>query len=118
MPIVRRIVMNINAPAGDDGALFYRDLLGLDLLMDQGWIRTWGSAGEGKPPQISVVSEGGSNAPAADMSVEVDDVDEIWRRARAGDYPIVYDLTEEPWAVRRFMVRDPFGKVVNIMMHL
>ncbi len=27
-------------------------------------------------------------------------------------------FTEEPWGVRRFFVRDPDGKVVNVMSHL
>jgi len=40
---IRRIVANI--PADDLSAAqhFYRDLLGLDLLMDQGWLATHGS---------------------------------------------------------------------------
>lgn len=118
MTTVRRIVMNIAAPPGEDGAVFYSDLLGLDLLMDQGWIKTWGAQAEGTAPQISIVSEGGSGAPTPDMSVEVDDVDEVWRRAEAGDSHIVYALTDEPWGARRFMVCDPFGKIVNIMMHI
>jgi uncharacterized glyoxalase superfamily protein PhnB len=32
-------------------------------------------------------------------------------------FGILYDLTDEPWGVRRFYVRDPFGKVVNILSH-
>ena len=32
-------------------------------------------------------------------------------------YEIVYDLTDEPWGVRRFFVRDPVGTVVNILSH-
>jgi uncharacterized glyoxalase superfamily protein PhnB len=86
--------------------------------MDQGWIKPGGVKTESAAPQISVVSEGGSGAPVPDMSVEVDDVDEIWRRAEAGGYEIAYPLTDEPWGVRRFMARDPFGKIVNIMAHI
>jgi uncharacterized glyoxalase superfamily protein PhnB len=32
-------------------------------------------------------------------------------------FEIVYPLTDEPWGVRRFFVRDPKGVVVNVMMH-
>ncbi|MGO8658503.1 glyoxalase, partial [Rhizobium ruizarguesonis] len=28
-----------------------------------------------------------------------------------------YVPADEPWGVRRFYVRDPFGKVVNILVH-
>lgn len=114
---VRRIVMNVAAPPGEDGAAFYRDLLGLDCLMSLGWITTWGLSTGDNAPQVSVASEGGSGAPVPDMSIEVDDLDDVWARAQAGSYPIEYTLTVEPWGVRRFMVRDPFGKLVNILAH-
>jgi len=29
----------------------------------------------------------------------------------------VYPLTDEPWGVRRFFVRDPNGVVLNVMSH-
>ena len=31
---------------------------------------------------------------------------------------IEYGPVEEPWGVRRFYVRDPFGKLVNILVHI
>ena len=30
---------------------------------------------------------------------------------------IVYDITDEPWGVRRFYLRDPLGRLVNILSH-
>ena len=30
---------------------------------------------------------------------------------------IEYGPADEPWGVRRFVVRDPFGKLVNILTH-
>ena len=30
---------------------------------------------------------------------------------------IVHPLTDEPWGVRRFFVRDPDGHVVNVLEH-
>ena len=30
---------------------------------------------------------------------------------------IVYPLTDEPWGVRRFFVRDPNGVIVNVVSH-
>ena len=64
------------------------------------------------------MSEGGSGTPVPDLSIEVDDVDEIHRRAISAGYEITYGITDEPWGVRRFFVRDPFGKLVNILSHL
>lgn len=30
---------------------------------------------------------------------------------------IAYPLTDEPWGVRRFFVRDPGGSIVNVLTH-
>jgi uncharacterized glyoxalase superfamily protein PhnB len=52
------------------------------------------------------------------VSVEVDDVDGAYEKARADGYEIVHPLTDEPWGVRRFFVREPAsGKVVNVLTH-
>ena len=87
------------------------------VVMDQGWIITFASDATAQP-QISVMTEGGSGTPAPDMSVEVDDVDAVYEKARSAGCEIVYELINEPWGVRRFYVRDPAGKVVNVLSHL
>jgi uncharacterized glyoxalase superfamily protein PhnB len=68
-------------------------------------------------PQLSVASEGGSGTPVPDLSIEVDDVDEIYKRAGSAGLEIAYDIVDEPWGVRRFYVRDPFGRILNILSH-
>ena len=45
-----------------------------DLLMDMGWIRTYGSKTK-MSVQISFMNEGGSGTPVPDLSIEVDDLD-------------------------------------------
>lgn len=52
-----------------------------------------------------------------DLSIEVDDVDEAFRRMTAACLFAEYGPVDEPWGVRRFYVRDPFGKLVNILAH-
>ncbi|RRJ67333.1 hypothetical protein EHV15_01020 [Paenibacillus oralis] len=61
--IVKRIVTNIHTEQIEKAKCFYQEVLGLNLLMDQGWIAS----------------------------------------------------ADEPWGVRRFYVRDPFGNLVNIL---
>lgn len=39
---VKRIVANINTKDLTAAKCFYEDVLGLDLMMDHGWIRTYG----------------------------------------------------------------------------
>lgn len=113
---VKRIVPNIEALDTADAQRFYGEILGIDLLMDMGWIRTYGSKAK-MTVQVSVLSEGGSGTPVPDLSIEVDDLDEALARMQAAKVPIEYGPATEPWGVRRFYVRDPFGKLVNILTH-
>lgn len=115
---VRRIVANIAAGDVADAKRFYGDLLGLETLMDMGWIATYGSPPLSTRPQIGILREGGSGADVPDISIEVDDVDEALRRMREAGVAIEYGPADEPWGVRRFYVRDPFGKLVNILSHV
>ncbi|OZI59680.1 VOC family protein [Bordetella genomosp. 11] len=113
---VRRIVTNIAAPSIEQVKRFYQALFDLDVIMDHGWLVTL-SSGESALTQVSIATEGGSGTPVPDLSIEVDDVDEVYRRAKALGLDMVYELTDEPWGVRRFFVRDPVGKLVNILAH-
>ncbi|TIL23821.1 MAG: glyoxalase, partial [Mesorhizobium sp.] len=69
-------------------------------------------------PQISIASQGGSGTAVPDLSIEVDNVDAVYRRANEIGCRVVYDLTDEPWGARRFFIADPTGKVVNVLSHL
>jgi catechol 2,3-dioxygenase-like lactoylglutathione lyase family enzyme len=113
---VKRIVSNIATPDVEKAKAFYEGVLGLKLLMDLGWIRTYGS-GSKMTIQVSVLSEGGSGTSVPDISIEVDNIDEALARAQKAGLPIEYGPTSEPWGVRRFYVRDPFGKLINILQH-
>ncbi|MET3181985.1 VOC family protein [Variovorax sp. NFACC27] len=113
---VKRLVANFATPEPARAAVFYKDILGLDLLMDHGWIQTYGSQA-GMTVQLSFASEGGSGTPVPELSIEVDDVDEAFERMKAAGFAIEYGPADEPWGVRRFYVRDPFGKLVNILAH-
>ncbi|MEW8558756.1 MAG: hypothetical protein AB2588_12275 [Candidatus Thiodiazotropha sp.] len=76
---VKRIVANVKADNTEEAKVFYESVFSLDLVMDLGWIKTF-SAGDEMPVQISVASEGGSGTPVPDISIEVDDIDEVIRR--------------------------------------
>ena len=45
-------------------------------------------------------------------------VDLLHEEAVRRGLEIVYPLTDEPWGIRRFFVRDPDGVVINVAMHL
>lgn len=113
---VKRIVPDLRMDRPEEAKAFYEELFGLNVAMDQGWIITFASDETAKP-QLSVMSEGGSGTPAPDISIEVDDVDAVYQKAKCSGCDILYDITDEPWGVRRFYVRDPAGKVLNVLAH-
>ena len=113
---VKRIVANIAAEDIAAAKRFYQDILGLDVLMDHGWIATYGSS-QKMSVQVSIASEGGSGTPVPDLSIEVDDLDTALQRMETAKVTIEYGPADEPWGVRRFYVRDPFGRLINILMH-
>ena len=113
---VKRIVSNIKTSKLASAKRFYGEVLGLEILMDQGWIVTYGTSTRSFT-QISFMRQGGSGTPVPDLSIEVDDVGEAFARMKKAKFKIVSPLTSEPWGVRRFFVRDPFRRIVNILQH-
>jgi predicted enzyme related to lactoylglutathione lyase len=113
---VRRIVPDLHAfdPAGGRG--FYAEVLGLEVVMDLGWVVTY-AAPDNPLAQITVMREDATAPVRPDVSIEVDDVDAAYAAARDREAEIVHPLTDEPWGVRRFFVREPGGKVLNILRH-
>lgn len=113
---VRRIVSNIAVKNVADAQVFYGDILGLDIVMDQGWIRSYG-ANQSMNVQINVATDGGAGTELPALSIEVDDLDEALSRFKNAGINIEYGPQLEPWGVKRFYVRDPFGQLVNILAH-
>ena len=114
---VRRIVANIAARDISAARAFYGEIFGLDLVMDHGWIATYGAPSR-MSVQISIATEGGSGTPVPDISIEVDDLAAVLERLKQNDIAIAYGPVDEPWGVRRFFVRDPFGKLINVLSHI
>ena len=113
---VRRIVADLHASDPAASRSFYEQVVGLEVVMDLGWIVTF-AAPEDRGVQLSVMGEDASAPVAPDVSIEVDDVDAAHAAAVQRGDEVVHPLTDEPWGVRRFFVRDPHGVVVNIVGH-
>lgn len=113
---VKRIIANIFASQPSDVDNFYQGILGLEVAMDHGWIRTYAGSTQ-MAVQISFANQGGSGTSVPDLSIEVDDLDEALRRVQDAKIPLEYGPVSEPWGVRRFYVRDPLGKLINVLQH-
>ena len=113
---VQRIVANIATDRFESVKAFYCDILEMKVVMDLGWTVTLASEAP-STPQLSFAHEGGSGTPAPDLSIEVDNLDEVHQRALAAGFAIEYGPVTEPWGVRRFYMRDPVGRLLNILSH-
>jgi predicted enzyme related to lactoylglutathione lyase len=115
--IIRRIVPNINSTKLDESKKFYNEFLGMKLVMDMEWILTFIS--DSNPTaQISIVKVDNSNNSNMSISIEVSDIDAFYDSAKLFGYEIVHDITNEPWGVKRFCIKDPNEVTINAMTHI
>lgn len=112
---VRRVVPNLQSTALPRSAEFY-GVLGLEEVMNHGWIMTLASAGN-PAVQLSLMTEDRTAPVVPDLTIEVEDVDAAYAAMRERGAEIVHPLSDEEWGVRRFFVRDPGGRVVNVLSH-
>lgn len=108
-----------NLPVADIDAArgFYTDYLGLNVEnLNLGWVARYETPDARACVQL--VTRDATSPHNSVISVHVgDDVDEAYAEAQRRGYEIVHPLTEEPWGIRRFFVRDPDGNVINIVSH-
>ena len=62
-------------------------------------------------------SEGGAGTPVPALSIEVDDLEAVLARVRLAGIEIVHGPVDEAWGVRRFFIRDPGGRLLNVLQH-
>jgi catechol 2,3-dioxygenase-like lactoylglutathione lyase family enzyme len=111
---IERAVPNISSDRPAETRDFFAELLGFEVVMDLGWVVTVASATNASV-QVNII---GNEDPAAPgISVEVDDVDAVHSRAVERGMEIAYALRDEEWGVRRFMLREPSGAMVNVLSH-
>ncbi len=112
---VRRIVPDLTAAEPGAGAAFYAEVLGLEPVMDLGWVVTY-AAPDTPSAQLTVLREDARASVQPGVSIEVDDVDAAHAAAVRRGCEILHPLTDEPWGVRRFFVRDPSsGTILNVL---
>jgi catechol 2,3-dioxygenase-like lactoylglutathione lyase family enzyme len=115
---VSRIIPYLEADGFEDVADFYTGVLGLEVAMELEDYLGLGSPSN-RSAQI-VVARTGAEQPLPHMGIDVGDpaaVDAAHAECRRRGLEIVYPLTDEPWGVRRFFVRDPSGRVISVLAH-
>jgi uncharacterized glyoxalase superfamily protein PhnB len=112
---IRRVMPDIRSEAMEESRDFY-SLLGFEEVMNLGWVMTLASPSN-PTAQVSFMTHDESAPVVPDMSIEVDDVDAAYAALRDSDAEVVHPLQDEDWGVRRFFVRDPNGRVLNVVSH-
>jgi catechol 2,3-dioxygenase-like lactoylglutathione lyase family enzyme len=113
---ISRVVPDIASDKPDASRDFYTGLLGFQVTMDMGWILTLVSPSN-PTAQVSVLREDASAPVIPQLTVEVADVDAVHAEAVRRGLELVHPLTDEPWGIRRFFVKDPNGVVLNVVSH-
>ena len=111
---ISRAVPNIRSDRPEETRDFFVDLFGFEVAMDLDWVMTLASPDD-PAVQVTVISNDDMAAPG--ISIGVDDVDAVHAKAVERGLEIAYPLRDEPWGVRRFMLRDPNGTTVNVVSH-
>jgi catechol 2,3-dioxygenase-like lactoylglutathione lyase family enzyme len=112
---IRRVVPNIASDKLDACRDFY-GLFGFQVAMDMGWIMTFVSPSN-PTAQLSVLRQDASAPVVPQITIEIVDVDAVHAEAVRRRLELVHPLTNEPWGVRRFFVKDPNGVVLNVASH-
>ncbi len=88
----------------------YVDLLGLEVLVDEGgYLRIGGGGGF----HIGVEAEPDGQRKQADLVVRVDDVDAMVARLRSAGVEVT-DPEDQPWGARHAWFHDPDGRPISI----
>jgi catechol 2,3-dioxygenase-like lactoylglutathione lyase family enzyme len=121
---VLRIVPNMSSDRFDASRDFYTDLFDLVVGVELGDWYLQLMAPEERSLNIGFLEPGheffaGRTAPPGEYSlvltIQVDDVDEAYARARQHGAEIPLEIRDEDYGQRHFLVVDPNGLLLNVM---
>ena len=118
---IRRAMPVVFTDDPEGSRAFYEDFLGFTVGMEQPGFLMLKSPSVPTTQVLLAWADPDVMDPQVhriDMSIEVADSGAAHADAVARGLDIVYPLTDEPWGVRRFFVREPSGKVVNVASHI
>ena len=121
MTAIRRAMPVVFTDDPDGSRAFYEDFLGFTVGMEQPGFLMLRSPSVPTTQVLLAWADPDVMDPQVhriDMSIEVADSGAAHADAVARGLDIVYPLTDEPWGVRRFFVREPSGTVVNVASHI
>jgi catechol 2,3-dioxygenase-like lactoylglutathione lyase family enzyme len=118
---IRRAMPVVKTDKPAETRAFYEAFLGFRVAMDEDGMLMLASTSTPTTQLIVAWPSATAVDPellVVDVSIEVTDVDSAYALARRQGLEIVRDIRNEPWGIRRFFVRDPTGRTINIASHL
>ena len=118
---IRRAIPVVTTDQPAQTRAFYEDFFGFRVAMDEDGMLMLASR---STPTTQVIVAWKSPTAVdpeladVDVSIEVAEVDAAYARAQAEGLEIVRALRDEPWGIRRFFVRDPSGRTINVASHV
>jgi predicted enzyme related to lactoylglutathione lyase len=102
---------------------FFQQHFAMVVVFEANWVVMLAAEGDGRIC-LGLMSEDHPSSPPGPevfdgqgmiMTMQVENVADLYARLTQADGPLVYALTEEPWGQRRFMTRDPSGVLVDVV---
>lgn len=111
----------LSVPDVERASAFYREALELEPTFESEWYISLASADHAQ--QIAFVASNHESIPQGFsatpqgflVTVELDDVDRLYERARAQQREIALSLRDEEWGQRHFMLVDPNRVLVDVI---
>lgn len=103
---VHRVVPDLSCTSLESATAFYGHVLGLQPVMDHGWIVTLADP-EAPHAQVSLLTHDATAPVISRASIQVDDVDACHAAAVRAGAEIVHPLTDEPWGVSSLLCARP-----------
>lgn len=114
---VTRVMANLPVADISEARDFYTEYLGLSSeAFNLGWVARFETPDARAGIQLVIRDLTSPVDSVASVAVGAD-IDDAYAEAQRRGYEIVHPLTEEPWGVRRFLVRAPDGNVINMVSH-
>ena len=102
---------------------FFARFFGMSIVFEASWVVMLAHEAGG-PIAVGLMSaDHPSQPPGPEMfdgkgmilTFQVEDAAAAYARLKGLGAPIIYDLKEEPWGQKRFMVRDPSGIGIDVV---
>lgn len=109
---------------------FYATYLGFHVVFEADWYVQLHAprGGGGKPVEVAFMKPNQESQPSplhpafngvgVIFTLEVEDVDSLYRAIRDAGCTTIVEIRDEPWGQRHFLIRDPAGNLLDVVKQI